>query len=544
MKARILPIALGVTLITLVSFTIGTFYGGRTGGASSAGQRQVLHYTCPMHPQYKSDKPGDCPSCGMRLVPVYADGNVVESPGRDQAVAAGAVRVNTERQQAIGVRVGVVEKASGARVLRTTGRVAPDEGRLYRLNASTDFWIREVFPPTTGSLVRKNEALLSFYSGNFLSAAASYMYALDTVDRQKATPGADTPAQNAVVDVRLRQAVDSLKALGVSQYQIDEMAQTRQISDLVTIRSPIEGFVLARNATLGQYIQPGTELYEIADLSRIWVLADVFMSEATSIRPGGPARVTLPEQGRVFQVKVSQVLPQFDTTSRTLKVRLESDNPGYLLRPGMFVDVAFDVALPPAVVVPADAVIDSGMRKTVFVDRGSGVFEPRLVKTGWRFEDQVEILEGLAPGERIVVSGTFLIDSESRMRAAAAGFYSPPARDPVCGMEVDPGKAKAAGRVADHEGTTYYFCSDECRKSFEQDVHHYLQAPSGPRVAEQDPQKAAGGDQTTDFVCKMTVDRAAATKAGLTSTYRERTFYFCSEECKRTFDANPAQYAR
>jgi membrane fusion protein, copper/silver efflux system len=402
----------------------------------------------------------------MRLVAVYADENAAGVLESNRA-AAGAVRVNAERQQTVGVRIGVVEKGLGSRVLRTTGRVAPDEGRLHRLNAATDFWIREVFPPTTGSLVRKNEALLSFYSGNFLSTAASYMYALDTVDRQKATPEANTPDQSAVVDVRLRQAVDGLKALGVSQYQIDEMARTRKVGDLVTIRSPSEGFVLVRNATLGEYIQPGTALYEIADLSHIWVLADVFMNEASSIRPGGRARVALPEQGREFQMRISEVPPQFDPSSRTLKVRLESENPGYTLRPGMFVDVAFDVALPPSVVVQADAVVNSGLRRTVFVDRGNGVFEPRAVKTGWRFEDQVEILEGLAPGERIVVAGTFLIDAESRMRAAAAGFSRPATLDPVCSMEVDSDKAKAAGRVAEHEGATYYFCSDECKKTFD-----------------------------------------------------------------------------
>jgi membrane fusion protein, copper/silver efflux system len=376
------------------------------------------------------------------------------------------------------VRVGLVEKASGSRVLRTTGRVAPDEGRLYRLNASVDFWIREVFPATTGSLVSKNEPLLSFYSANFLSTAASYMYALDTVDRQKATPGADTPAQSAVVDVRLRQAVDSLKALGVSEYQIGEMAQTRKIGDLVTIRSPIEGFILARNATLGQYIQPGTELYQIADLRRVWVLADVFMREAGSIHPGGSARVTLPEQGRVLRVRVSQVLPQFDPGSLTLKVRLESDNPGFILRPGMFVDVAFDVTLPPSVVVPADAVIDTGLRKTVFVDRGNGYFEPRRVETGWRMEDRIEITKGLMEGERIVVSGNFLIDSESRLKAAALGLRDDAVQDPVCGMQVDPVKAKE--KQSTYQGRTYYFCSDTCKQDFDKDPGKYIRnAPGG-----------------------------------------------------------------
>jgi membrane fusion protein, copper/silver efflux system len=462
-----------VVILLVGSFLAGSWYTHRDDPTNAAtGGRKVLYYVDPMHPAYRSDKPGIAPDCGMELVPVYADGNVAGTPGRDQA-AAGAVRVSADHQQAIGVRVGVVEKASGSRMLRTTGRVAPDEGRLYRLNASTDFWIREVFPPTTGSLVRKNDPLLSYYSANFLSTAASYMYALDTVDRQKATPGADTPAQSAVVDVRLRQAVDGLKALGVSEYQIEEMAQTRKISDLVTIRSPIEGFILARNATLGQYIQPGTELYQIADLRRVWVLADVFMNEAGSIHPGGSARVTLPEQGRVFEGKVSQVLPQFDPGSRTLRVRLESDNPGFILRPGMFVDVELPVMRPAAIVVPVDAVVDSGVKKTVYVAKGDGVFEPRKVETGWRAGDQVEIVKGLMVGEKIVVSGTFLIDSESRMKAAAAGIYGETSECPVCGMEVDQTKAKAAGLKSEFQGQTYYFCADEDKVKFDKEPTKY-----------------------------------------------------------------------
>ena len=193
----------------------------------------------------------------------------------------------------------------------------------------------------------------------------------------------------------------------------------------------------------------------MADLSRVWILADLFENESQYIKPGARVQVTLPHQRKTFQATVSKILPQFDAASRTLKVRLETDNPGFVLRPDMFVDVELPISLPPAISVPADAVLDSGLRKTVFVDRGNGFFEPEKVETGWRIGDRVEIVKGLQPGERIVVSGNFLIDSESRLELAAAGMYGTLSKDPVCGMEADEKRQRhPEGRVCIAERPT------------------------------------------------------------------------------------------
>jgi YHS domain-containing protein len=186
------------------------------------------------------------------------------------------------------------------------------------------------------------------------------------------------------------------------------------------------------------------------------------------------AQVVLPNGQKSLPAKVSEILPQFDATTRSLKVRLEAENPGYALRPDMFVDLALSIELPAATTIPVDAMIDSGMRKTVFVERGDGFFEPRAIETGWRFGDRMEVLQGLAPGERIVVSGTFLVDSESRLKSAAAGVYGAAARDPVCGMDVDEAKAKAAGKALEHQGKSYFFCSDSCREKFLKSPERYL----------------------------------------------------------------------
>lgn len=243
---------------------------------------------------------------------------------------------------------------------------------------------------------------------------------------------------------------------------------------------------------------------------------------------------------------MADVPAQFDPATRAFKVRLEVDNPENLLRPDMFVDVEFLVVLQPAVVIPADAVLDSGMRKTVFVDLGKGFFEPRAVKTGWRFDGKVEIPEGLMPGERIVISGNFLIDSESRMKLAAAGLYGTPGKDPVCGMEVYPSKAKPAGLVSDFDGKTYYFCSQKCKTEFGEHHGNQMQMPStGPmqHSVSYDQKADVPGTIAKDPVCSMAVRQDKAKAAGLTSDYGNRTYHFCCRQCKEKFDRAPERYS-
>jgi YHS domain-containing protein len=268
----------------------------------------------------------------------------------------------------------------------------------------------------------------------------------------------------------------------MSEHQIEKLGRDRMPMAEIMYAAPAGGLVLARNVSPGQWVERGAELYRIADLRQVWILADVFKSEAKYVRPGAVARATLPdESGEVFHARVAEVLPQFDEATRTLKVRLEADNPGLVLRPGMFVDVEIQATRAPALTVQADAVVDSGVKQIVYVDKGNGVFEPRRVQIGWRAGDQVEIVKGLMDGEKIVVSGTFLIDSESRMKAAAAGIYGESSEDLVCGMEVDQSKARTAGRTAAYKGETYYFCSDECKISFEKEPARYAVKEAGSR---------------------------------------------------------------
>ena len=385
----------------------------------------------------------------------------------------GIVNMSPEKQQLIGVKVATVEKAPWSPTLRVLGRVAPDENRIYRIIAATDGWVKKVLPVTTGSQVKKDELLATFFSPEFFSGIKAYLYGLRSLNRFEKS-GKETKEQLELTGANIENYRNALRNLGMTEHQLDEIMRTQQGADNIDIRAPAAGFILARNLSPGQRFEKGTELYRIVDLSKVWIVADMFENEGQYLPQGRSVKVSLPHQKKIFQAKVSDVLPQFDEATRTLKVRLEADNPDYTLRPNMFVDVELPISLPPAIAVPADAVLDSGLKKTVFVDHGKGVLEPREVETGWRIGNRVEIVKGLKPGEQIVLSGNFLIDSETRLELAAAGMVGTLSKDPVCGGDVSISKAEKAGRKSTHRGKAYYFSSDECKQQFEKDPKRYV----------------------------------------------------------------------
>jgi len=390
------------------------------------------------------------------------------------------------------MRTGAVEAKPVVHTLRVLGRVAADEVRIYRINASVDGWIQEAYANSVGTLVKKGEVLATFYSPQFLDAEQAYIYALDAVERLQTGKRLELgrkelPLQIALDQLSVIRQVDILRSLGMDDTQIDEIGRTRKITQNVRLTAPAAGFVTARNVSPGQRFIKGTELFQISDLSQVWILADVFEHEVQYFNPGVKADVRMPYQNRTYQARVSKVLPIFDAGTRTLKVRLVTDNPGYLLKPDMFVDVGLPVSLPPAITIPADAILYSGLRKTVFVDQGNGFFEPRRVETGWRLGDRVEIVRGLEPGEKIVLSGNFFLDSESRLQSVAQGIYGAMSLDPVCGMEVDEAAAKALGRTTEYEGKTYYFCSKECNEQFDRNPGQYIENPSEKRAGPNSP---------------------------------------------------------
>ncbi len=448
-----------------------------TSAASSNSAGQVLYYSCPMHPAYRSDRPGDCPSCGMRLVASHA--------GEAAGGAPGMIQIGDAEQHLIGVRTAEVRREPLSSQLRVPGRVSFDDSRLYRLVAAADGWVRELGQNTAGSFVKKGQVLATYYVRDLLSAQQNYLYTFQ-VSSQTQQAQANTVPQRATVSLNLRLALDGLRSLGMTDEQIKELERTREAGSTMSVYAPADGFVIARNITLDQRFDKGAELYRIADLSHVWVLADIFEKDREFLKPNAMAVVRY--RGRELHARLSDALPQFDPQTRTLKTRFELDNPGYALRPDMFVDVEVHVEMPAAITVPADAIIDSGRRKTVYVALGKGAFEPRVVKTGWRLGERVQVTEGLAAGESIVVSSNFLLDSESRMKMAATAPMTPPetahaaapmamagmgpVKDLVCGMSVDP-KAPSTLKK-EYGGKTYYFCSDNCKRSFEENPGKYV----------------------------------------------------------------------
>jgi len=272
---------------------------------------------------------------------------------------------------AAGVKVATVEKRPVTQTIRMLGRVAVDETRVYRINSTVDGWITKTSPKATGSLVRKNEALAGFYSSEFLSVQTTYIYNLSSNDRVRSQdlslPGREAQLQQ--FKNSLQQLEDNLRNLGMGNPQIEEINRTREYQQNIDIFSPADGIILVRNVSMGLRFERGTELYRIADLSHVWILADVFENEAQFLTPNITAKVALPNQNRTFTAKVSNAVPQFDLASRTLKIRLEVDNPHIVLKPDMFVDVEFPVKYEPGIAVPVDAVVDTGLRKVVFVDK-------------------------------------------------------------------------------------------------------------------------------------------------------------------------------
>jgi membrane fusion protein, copper/silver efflux system len=364
-----------------------------------------------------------------------------------------------------------VEKTSGTQRVRLLGRVVPEDTRVYRINSGMDGFVRETYNDSVGELVKKDQKLATSYVGDTLSVASGFLAATAGVPGAVGKDGSRTVPFPGAVSKQgvssLQGYSDRLRNLGVSDAQIKQMSENRQLPESVDIVAPAEGFILARNISPGQHFDRATEFYRIADLSKVWILADVFGSEAQAFQAGAVARVTLPNQRKSFSARVSNALPQVDPTTRTLKLRLEVDNPGFALRPDMFVDVELPVAMPAGLTVPLDAVIDTGREQRVFVESSIGVFEPRPVQAGWRFGDRVEIVHGLKEGERVVAAGTFMVDSESRLKSGgqspkeeSSDKRTPPSRrgpqlagcagkvnDRACSVTLDTVKATAQDKA-------------------------------------------------------------------------------------------------
>ncbi len=396
-----------------VALALGDHHGNKP-----AESRHVLYYQDPMHPSYRSNKPGKAPDCGMDLEPVYSDA-IGESLSSNGGRGAGVAEIDSAAQQLYGIKVAKVEKGSGQGAVRVFARVEPDDTRVFRINFGTDGFVKETHDDAVGEHVAKDQHLAMVYSPEFLSVAGGYLAANE--HSQGAASAAKenyTPTQTqGAASVQAR--ADRLRNLGMSDSQINEISKNHALPEDVYVVSPTDGFILSRSISSGMRFEKHADLYTIADLSHVWIVAEVLGRDAKAFRAGATARITLPDTDETFRATVSKVLPEVDPATRSLKLRLEADNPGFKLRPNMFVNVELPVALPDGLTVPVDAVIDSGESKHVFVQTATGRFEARTVETGWQMDQRVQILKGLQEGEAVVAAGTFLVDSESRLQLTA-----------------------------------------------------------------------------------------------------------------------------
>ena len=407
---------LAIVLLAAAAFAGGFGYArwfGKTAQASAG--RKPLYWVDPMHPWYKSQQPGIAPDCGMKLVAVYP-GDEARFGNANPGLAEGSVAVSPEKQQLIGVEYGTAEYETVSDTIRASARVAMDERRIAKVHSKLDGWIDQVFVDFTGKQVKQGDPLLTIYSPEALATQQEYILAIKARELMHANPIHEMldSTENLVAAARKR-----LELWDIGDDEIDRMARSGETQKNVTLRAPISGFVMERNAFPKERVTADTALYTVADLSSVWVIADVFEYEASGVQLHQAATLTLDAvPGRTFTGRVSYILPQVDPATRTLKVRIDFDNPGLALKPDMYGQVELHSESGRRLVVPESAVLDSGDRQMVFVDRGNGYFEPRPVRVGARADGRVEILGGLRAGERIVTSGNFLLDSESQLQRA------------------------------------------------------------------------------------------------------------------------------
>ncbi len=397
---------------------------------------KIKYWTCTMHPSVRAAEPGKCPICAMDLVPVReltgTEGNtqaaeVPTIPGISEAEpepassieSSGVFSLSTERRQLIGVQFTEVVYQKLEKMIRTVGRVELDQEKIAEVHPKISGWIEEAFVDYQWQPVEKGDPLFTIYSPQLVSAQEEYLLALNALEElgsENSLPKASEGARSLVEAARTR-----LRLWDVTEEQIRELERTKQVKRTLTVYSPISGHVVERSAFPRKWVTPETNVYTIADHTTVWVHVDLYEDEVAWVRVGQTAKMTLRSYpNRVFTGKVTFIWPHLDPATRTLKVRLEFPNPDLALKPEMYADVVLRIPLGRRLVVPKSAVLPTGERNLVFVDRGQGRMEVRAIALGAETDRLYEVVRGLKPGERVVTAANFLVDAESQVQGAIA----------------------------------------------------------------------------------------------------------------------------
>ncbi len=411
----------------------------------STGERKTL-WTCGMHPWIIQEEPGNCPICGMKLTPKRDDGDagdaqdssdrkiaywrapmnpmeIYDTPGKsamgmdlvpvyeDEVVGGVAVSIDPVTQQNMGIRTAKVEKGPLIRKIRTYGHVTYDETRITQISPKISGWIEKIHADFTGKLVEKDEPLFEIYSPELMTAQEEYLATVQSAGRSSGSR-----RRSLIQSARKR-----LQYFDVSESEIQRIERSGKINKTLTIRSPFRGVVIMKNAEQGSFVKAGKTTYRIADISRVWVEAHIYEYELPWVAVGQEAEMSFPyHPGKKFQGKVSFIYPYLQPKTRDVVVRLEFENTDLSIKPDMYTDVVIKTTgKGEGLIIPSEAVIRSGERNVVFVKRENNKFAPRDVTLGLSLDDRsVQVLTGLGPGETIITSGQFLLDSESKLNEA------------------------------------------------------------------------------------------------------------------------------
>jgi len=380
-------------------------------GSHSEPQKKILYWYDPMHPAYHSDKAGIAPDCGMALVPMYES----KTPAEQASAEAGLIHMPKSQQRALGVRLTTVEEQSVSRTLRTSGVVTADETRIAHVHVKTAGWVEEVYANFVGQLVHRGEALFTVYSPDLVATQHEYLIARRG-QQQLGNSQYEEVAKSS--QSLMESARERLKLWDLTDKQIANLDRTGEVSKTITVYSPVSGFITDRKAFPHTSTTGDMDLYTIADLSRVWVTADVFEADLPYVKVGQQAVIHFPyAPGKTITGRVGYSYPVLDPQTHTAKIRIEVANPGMVLKPNMLADVELTINYGRHLVVPAEAVLNSGTVQTVFLARDDATFEPREVTMGATVDGKTIITSGIKNGETIVESGNFLLDSDTRLNA-------------------------------------------------------------------------------------------------------------------------------
>ncbi len=419
--------------------------GGGAGASAAAGPRKILYYKSTMSPGETSPGPAK-DSMGMDMVPVYE--------GAARTAETDAISIDSVTRQNMDLRTGLVTNGPLRHTVRTVGVVDFNEATMADVTTKFKGWVETLYVDTTGQQVHRGEPLFEVYSPELYSAQTEFVLAMNEA-ASKGGGGAELIEKSAL---------DKLRYFDVSDAQIAELQKTRQVKKTLQVIAPLDGIVVEKTVVAGQMVDAGQRLYRLADLGLVWVYAQIYEEELPYIRLGQEVTVTLTYlPDRKFRGRVTYLYPTVDDKTRTARVRMEFHNPGFFLKPGMFATVELSAELTPAaVLVPDLAVLRSGAKNTVFVALDGGRFAPRTVVLGPRAEHGMyQVLSGLSAGERVVISGQFLLDSESQLREAILKMQEPetrPVGEPAVATTRPTGLGAGAAATSTNEAATVWVC--------------------------------------------------------------------------------------